>query len=346
MRLHVGLGTISGQVPSAEARSVADTYGDVLSLARLAEDAGFASLWVSEHHGAADSHMPSPLVILAAIAAVTRRIGLGTGIAIGPFQHPIRFAEDCAVVDQLSRGRLIVGIGAGWRQEEFDAFRIPMAERTGRTGELVRLLRAAWDGDPSSFEGRYLSYPRIVVTPKPMGHLRVVLGGSTPAAAARAGRLADGFLAGPQHDLAAFREQVRAFDRAARDSGRDPSRLAIGFQAITWVSRDGAVPGDVRQAIWHKMGTSLRWHAGERVSGPEDLPPLDDEAVGRRAFTGTPAQLAARLRPWVEAFPGRELHLLVRLQHAGLPLAAVADAARLFAAEVIPALDRTEAACA
>lgn len=347
MSLHIGLGTLSGQVAAGELGGVAGVYRDILSLARVADDVGFDSLWVSEHHGAADSHIPSPLVMLAAVAAVTRRLRLGTAVAIGPLQHPIRFAEDCAVVDQLSRGRLIVGIAAGWRQEEFDAFGIPIAERAGRTAELVRILRAAWDHERSSFHGRYFSYPEIVVTPRPTGHLRIVLGGSSRAAASRAGRLADGFIAGPQHDLAAFRELIDAFDDAARAAGRDPSRLAIGLQVITWVSRDGEVPLSVRQAMWHKMGTSLRWHAGERVRAPDDLPPLDEEMVRRRAFTGTPAQLVARLRPWVDEFAGRELHLIVRLQHAGLSGPTVTDAARLFAAEVIPALSRAkEVACA
>ncbi|MBI4173041.1 MAG: LLM class flavin-dependent oxidoreductase [Actinobacteria bacterium] len=347
MTLRIGIGTFSGQRAAADVRPVADVYGDVLSLARVADEAGFDSLWVSEHHGASDAHIPSPLVMLAAIAAITRRISLGTGIAIGPFQHPIRFAEDCAVVDQLSRGRLIVGIASGWRHEEFDAFGIPMAERAGRTTELVRILRAAWDSERSSFHGRYFSYPEIAVTPRPARRLPIVLGGSSPAAAARAGRLADGFTAGPQHDLAAFRALVDAFDAAARGAGRDPAGLAIGCQVIAWVSRDGETPPSALQAIWHKMGTSLRWHAGERVSGPADLPPLDEDTVRRRAFTGTPAQLVARLRPWTTGFAGREMHLIVRLHHAGLSLPAVTDAARLFAAEVMPALSRTEeVACA
>ena len=323
MALHVGLGTVSGQVPPWDERPVADVYADVLSLAGVAEEAGFDAFWVSEHHGAADSHIPSPLVVLAAVAVRTRRIALGTAVAVAPFQDPIRFAEDCAVVDQLSRGRLIVGVAAGWRQEEFDAFGVPLAERAARTAELVRRVRAGWDGP---------------IAPKPYRRIPLLLGGGSRAAAARAGRMADGFIAGPQTDPEAFRVLVEAFDVAARDAGRDPSRLMIGCQLVAWVSADGAVSEEVRRAIWHKMGTSRRWHAGSRVRTAADLPPLDDAAVRARTFSGTPAELAARLEPWVRAFAGRELHLIVKLTHAGLPLAAVAGAVRTFGESVVPAL--------
>lgn len=340
MALHVGIGTMSGQVPSDGVGSVSDTYRDILALARLADEIGIDSMWVSEHHGAANCHLPSPIVMLAALAAVTSRIALGSAMVLGPFQHPLRFVEDCAVVDQLSRGRLIVGLAPGWLDEEFAAFGIPKAERVARTTELATICRAAWDMERFSFTGRHYSYNDVSVTPRPFAHLPLVLGGTVPAAAARAGQLADGFIGAPQYDLAAFRSLVDAFDGAAREAGRDPTRLMIGFQINAWVSPDGEVPDAVRRAMWHKMGTSLRWHAGDRVNGAEDLPPLDEALIRRNSFTGTPSDVVAKIRPWVEAFPDRNLHILFRLQHAGLGLDVVEPAVRLVAAEVIPALRR------
>ena len=112
----------------------------------------------------------------------------------------------------------------------------------------------AWDEDRFSFRGRHYTYEDVSVTPKPFGPLPLVLGGSVPAAAARAGRIADGFLAGPQSDLTAFRTLVDAFDESAIDSDRDPTRMFLGFEAVTWVSEDGSVPEPVWQAIWHKLG--------------------------------------------------------------------------------------------
>src|SRR5438105_7949732 len=102
----------------------------MLELVRQAEALGFDSAWVSEHHGTSDGYLPSLLTMLAAFAAVTERIELGTGVVLTPLHDPIRLAEDCAVVDQLSAGRLILGLG--WREEEFRMLRIPIKERLAR----------------------------------------------------------------------------------------------------------------------------------------------------------------------------------------------------------------------
>jgi probable F420-dependent oxidoreductase len=336
--LYAGFGTMSGQVPFDRADRVADAYVDLLALARLAEDLGFDSLWMSEHHGARDCHIPSPVVMLAAMAAVTERILLGTGIVIAPFQHPLRFAEDCAVVDQLSRGRLIIGVGGGWRQGEFDAFGIPRSERVSRTVELATICRSAWQQERFSFSGRHHHFEDVAVTPKPCGPLPLVLGGSVPAAAGRAGRIADGFLAGPQSDLDAFRALVEAFDESATRSGRDPRQLFLGFEAITWVSEDGTVPDVVWDAIWHKLGASLQLHANGQVAEQADLPTIDRELLQRRAFVGAPADIVDQFRPWVEAFPDRQLHVLFRMLQPGLSVELLEPAMRLMTTEVIPRL--------
>ena len=342
MSLRVGIGTFSGQLPYDDIRTAADVYADILALARVADDVGFDSFWVSSHHGAPNAHLPSPIVLLAAAAAVTRRIGLGAAMVIGPLEHPLRFAEDCAVADQLSRGRLSVGIAPGWRPEEFEAFGVPMAERGERTAELALICRAAWDTGRVTHRGRHYVYDDVPVTPQPAGRLPLLMGGASPRALARAGRLADGFLGTgtPQKGLAAFRSEVEAFDAAARAAGRDPSRLTVGFNVNAWVSSDGGVPPSVRRAMWHKIGTSLAWHRGERADSAEAVPALDEAGVSERAFVGTPADLVDQARPWIEAFAGRELEVLFRLYHPGMGLAEAEPAVRLFGAEVIPALRR------
>lgn len=342
MTLRVGIGTFSGQIPFDDVRTAADVYADLLALARLADEVGFDSFWVSSHHGAPNAHLPSPIVMLAAAAAVTARISLGAGMVVAPVQDPLRFAEDCAVADQLSRGRLIVGLGVGWRPEEFAAFGIPMGERAGRTAELARVCRAAWDDGRVSLAGRHHRYDDVRVSPQPYGRLPLFMGGRAPAALRRAGRLADGFIGTgtPQQGLTAFRAAVDAFDDAARLAGRDPGRLAIGFNVNAWVSPDGAVPPLVRRAMWHKIGTSLAWHAGARTERAADVPPFDEGQVRERAFAGTPDEVVRQARPWIEAFPGRELHLLLRLYHPGMHRADAEPAVRLAAAEVIPALRR------
>jgi alkanesulfonate monooxygenase SsuD/methylene tetrahydromethanopterin reductase-like flavin-dependent oxidoreductase (luciferase family) len=117
MSVRVGVGLFTGQIPSTSGRTFAEEYRDTLELVRRAEALGFDSAWVSEHHGTSDGYLPSLLTMLAAFAAVTERIALGTGVILTPLHDPIRLAEDAAVVDQLSSGRLILGLGLGWREE-------------------------------------------------------------------------------------------------------------------------------------------------------------------------------------------------------------------------------------
>src|SRR4051794_21475431 len=106
-----GLGLFTGQQPPGASRP---PYRDAISLARAAEASGFDAFWVSEHHGFPDSYLPSPFVLLGALAATTDRLLLGAGVALAPLHHPLRLAEDSAGVDQLSRGRPGPGLGVGY----------------------------------------------------------------------------------------------------------------------------------------------------------------------------------------------------------------------------------------
>src|SRR5438034_8295207 len=135
MGVKVGIGLFTGQVPPGSDRTFTQEYREALDLVRLAETLGFDSAWVSEHHGAGDGYLASLLPTLAAFAAATERIRLGTGVVLTPFHHPLRLAEDAAAVDLLSGGRLILGLGLAWRQEEFRMFGVPVSERVRRTAE-------------------------------------------------------------------------------------------------------------------------------------------------------------------------------------------------------------------
>lgn len=127
-----GVGLYTGQ------RAGGGNYRDAVPLAVAAEEAGFDSFWVTEHHGLPDGYLPSPLTLLAALAPATSRIELGTGVLLAPLHHPLRIAEDAAVVDQLSGGRLILGLGIGYADHEYRSFGVDPATRGTRLGALVR----------------------------------------------------------------------------------------------------------------------------------------------------------------------------------------------------------------
>ena len=129
MTVDFGFGLITCQRYPGDSRSDTELYRQALALAEDADAFGLDSVWVSEHHFVDDAYLPSLLPLCAAIAARTRRVRVGTALLLAPLHDPVRIAEDAAVVDLISGGRLVLGLGLGWRPEEFDALGIPLADR-------------------------------------------------------------------------------------------------------------------------------------------------------------------------------------------------------------------------
>jgi probable F420-dependent oxidoreductase len=341
--LRIGIGLFTGQMPAGSQRTFAQEYRETLELVRLAEALGFDSAWVSEHHGASDGYLPSLLPMLAAFAAATDRIGLGTGVVLTPLHDPLRLAEDVAVVDQLSEGRLTLGLGIAWRPEEFRMFGVPVSERLSRTVETVEILRRAWTGERFSFQGDVYSYDRVRITPPPAqrGGPPILLGGYVDAAMRRSGRIGDGHITDAE-DLDAVRHAAGLMDEGAREAGRDPSRLRLALMQNAFVSDAGTDAWSiVREGVLHQLGAYTAWDEGDDTPERDALEPRGptDEEMRAGTPTGTPDEVIAALRPTVEALAdGRTVDLIVRLHYPGMDLDTAARAVELFGERVIPAL--------
>jgi probable F420-dependent oxidoreductase len=161
------------------------------------------------------------------VAAATSTIRLGTGILILPQRNPVVLAKEVATLDRLSGGRVELGIGVGWLEEEFDALGIPFADRGARTDDHVAALRALWTQDQASHDSAYTSFTNAISRPRPtQASVPIVVGGHSKAAARRAGRLGDGFFPGrgSHEELATLIEVMRA---EAVAHGRDPDAIEI-----------------------------------------------------------------------------------------------------------------------
>ena len=145
-------------------------YSRALEQIGAAETLGYDSVWTSEHHFVEDGYLPSSLVFLAAAAGRTDRLRLGTLVLLLPLHDPIRVAEDTAVLDLLSGGRVDLGVAAGYRVEEFEVFGVPHRERGKRMDEAVAILRGAWSKGRFSFKGSFFDVDDVDVTPKPLQH--------------------------------------------------------------------------------------------------------------------------------------------------------------------------------
>ena len=333
------MGLFTGQLPPGSSRSFHQEYRDTLELVKLVEEVGLDAAWVSEHHFSGDGYLPSLLPLLAAFAAVTERIELGTGVILAPFHDPIRLAEDFAVVDQLSGGRTIAGFGIGWRDEEFRAFDIDTKTRVRRMREIIDIVRLAWTEDRFDYQGKHHDLTSVAVTPKPARVPPILVGGFVDDAIRRAGRIGDGYISSrvsPPRLAEAFRLAAEARAQEGHDG---PPIVAVLQNAFVSDEPDADWPA-VRDGIGHQLGTYAGWREGSDVAGrPLAVLPPDEDDIRRTTAYGTPDEVIAELEPLVRVLADYpEGHLIVRLHYPGMRAEPAADAIRLFASDVAPAL--------
>jgi probable F420-dependent oxidoreductase len=219
-------------------------------LARTAEEAGFESLWTVDHVvipagyrsvypydpsgriGPDDTLFPDPLIWLSYIAAATSTLRLGTAILILPQRNPVVLAKESATLDYLSGGRMILGVGVGWLKEEYEALGVPWEGRGRRGEESIDAMRALWSQPQASYDGDTTSFQECHLRPQPpQGTIPIHIGGHSPVAARRAGRMGDGFFPfGVNRDgVPALLEIVR---QSALDAGREPSSIEVTMDSF------------------------------------------------------------------------------------------------------------------
>ena len=307
-------------------------YGGILDQIARAEELGWDDVWISEHHFCDDDYLPSVFPVAAAIAARTRRIRIGTAILILPFHDPLRVAEDAAVVDILSGGRLELGVGAGYRAEEFAGFGMDPKERGRRLNEALPLLRRLFAGETVTHEGEFYRYTDAALRPLPVqgAGLRLWAGGTTMPAIRRAARHCDGFLGlGPLASmLPTYRDELRK-------AGKDPGAAEVA-SALMWllVSRDPDARW--REAESHLADQITRYAKWTSAAGLDFFRPARQRAELEQqgCLIVTPEQACEILRGFVDE------NELTRFYSwtlpPGLPPEWSDEHIELFATEVIP----------
>lgn len=219
------------------------------------ESAGFESLWVSDHivlpseigsrypfaddgraTWATDTPYFDALIALALIAEATERATIGTAVLVLPLRAPVVFAKQAASIDVASGGRLRLGVGAGWLEEEFDALDVPFAGRGKRLDEWISLIRDCWTGTPGPHESELYRLPAdVLCLPTPAHRVPFLIGGHSPAALRRAGRIGDGWFAQqslPALDPEELARAVAAMRAAATEAGRDDGSLEVVLRIV------------------------------------------------------------------------------------------------------------------
>lgn len=316
-------------------------YAEFLEQVELGESLGFDSVWLEEHHGVKDHYWPSPLMGLAGAATRTRRLLLGTDVLILPFYHPVRVAEDAAMLDVMSGGRLILGAAIGYKPDEFALYQAPMQRRGARLEEAVTLIRQLWSGESVDFHGKYYEVEALQIEPRPCrpGGPPIWLGGWGELSLGRAARLGDAWLPGPTADLEKLLEARRIYHRQLAGCGVDPATRCSPLTRELIVAESDEEAR--RMAEKHLLISYRDEYGSGRWSHPlirgSDFAPVDPfDAICRNRFLiGSPETVIRQIRTFQAAFDFD--HLICRLYFPGLPHSFILDELRLLAREVIPA---------
>jgi len=235
-----------------------------------AESSGFDSVWLTEHHFCDDGYTPSPMVLAAAIGARTRRMRIGTNLMLLPLHDPVRLAEDAATLSLITGGRFTLGVGAGYRQVEFDHFGRKLSHRPSLVEEGVEVIRRAWSGEPVRFSGKRFTVGDVRVTPVPVHVPDLLLGGLMQRPIERAARIADGFLCTGGIGLDVYADALRAAGKTPADG-----KVVLGCWAIIAddPEREAARIGE---HVLYQANEYIRWGA---FGPPEETPPFPDAAT-------------------------------------------------------------------
>jgi alkanesulfonate monooxygenase SsuD/methylene tetrahydromethanopterin reductase-like flavin-dependent oxidoreductase (luciferase family) len=283
--------------PGFDGLSNAELYAAILEQAAFVDALGFDQIWLTEHHFVDDGYLPSFVPVAAAIAARTQRVRISTDVALLPFHNALRLAEDLAVLDCLSNGRMELGVGMGYALHEFEAFGVPRAERVSRTVEAVQVLRQAWSHEPVNFRGKRYAIENVQVYPKPVqaGGIPLWMAAQSEGGARRAAELGTNLL--PQGTRSAT---IDTWSEALRARGGDPARARVGiirsFLVTDDAERDWAI---VKPSEVQRMRHYTKWAetSGENVA---DFAARD--RIPQRWIVGTSDQVHDELARFIAEY--------------------------------------------
>jgi natural product biosynthesis luciferase-like monooxygenase protein len=226
---------------SPDGRSEGQMINEQLSLMETAEDYGFDSVWPAEHHFSEYGVCGSPALNLAAIARTTRKIRLGTGVVVLPLHHPIRVAEDYAMLDHLSGGRVELGVGRGYQPIEFEGFGVDQTRSRELFDESLEVIKQAWTQGRVDFEGKHYQFKDLEVRPRPLQrpHPPIWMAALSEESFEKAGRLGFNLLLSPVFggSLVDARDRISRYRDALADAGHDPSSREVGALVMFYTGK-------------------------------------------------------------------------------------------------------------
>ncbi|MEO3473797.1 LLM class flavin-dependent oxidoreductase [Roseomonas sp. CAU 1739] len=321
-------------------------YDDAVAQVKAAEQAGFAIAWFAEHHFSNYCVCPSPLMMVARMAGETSRIRLGSGVVIVPLYHPSRLIAEIGMIDSLTHGRLVLGIGSGYQPFEFERFGQDLAEAPARLLEVMGMMETAFGAETFAHQGAHYSMPTAHIAPRPVRGLPdIYVAGDNPDLHRYAAERDCVVMVTPRHFTPAMLATARArFEAIRAAAGRTPDTLRFGAMRPFCVTDDRAEAMEFLENVrWQiRLSQSLRRREQEMDGGMlvektwEGEPSLEE--MGSHMLVGDAATVASRMAAEIRA--ANPCHYLLQAQVANMAPATALRSIAAWQGAVKPLLER------
>jgi alkanesulfonate monooxygenase SsuD/methylene tetrahydromethanopterin reductase-like flavin-dependent oxidoreductase (luciferase family) len=313
-------------------------YREFLEEVLYAEEIGFDSAWLEEHHSVVNHYWPSPLICMAGAATRTSRIILGTDIAVLPFYHPVRIAEDAALLAVMSGGRFILGLAIGYRPDEFELYQVSLEKRGARFEEAIQFIRLLWTQDEVTFLGKVFQVEGGKIEPRPSIPPAIWLGGWGELSLKRAAMLGDAWVPGPTAGLQKLLQAQAFYQSCLLGLGKDSRDVPSPLTREMVIAESDEMALEVAEQ--HLLVNYRDEYGGgweHPLIGKQDTASVNHlaELTVDRFIIGSPETCIQQIQRFIDFF-GVD-HLICRLYFPGISHAFIMKELKLLAAEVMPA---------
>ena len=329
---------LNSQHPASDdpKRRLAETLEQV----RLIRALGFDSIWAGEHHITPGFHFFPQFALLARIAPEADGLCIGTNVTLLPLHNPVELAEVGAFMDVMTGGRFLLGVGLGYRPEEYAMYGIPMSQRASRLAEGVEIIRRLWSEDRVTHQGRHWQFRDAAIAPRPLQAPRppIIVGGQVEAAIRRAATIGDGWLLVPIPTLDELAPQMSLFKSARSAAGLPPSEHVCRLFEVGCAADEDAAFRRVAPFLMEKYKSYLSWGLQGVTLDADAAPEAQLRSLAAQRFAvGAPAQVADAL---VAQHRAGITHLAMRVAWPGMDHDDVMSGIELLGREVLPQVRR------
>lgn len=317
---------------TAESETARELREGTLEVARTADEVGFDGVMAGQHY-LSDFTQLQLLPFLARVTGEVESAEIATGIVLLPFYHPVEIAEQMATIDALHDERTVFGVGAGYRDVEFDAFGVPKGERVPRLVEGLEVANRLLSEDGVTYDGDFYSLEDASLPIRPDDPLPVWMAANSNRAVERAARLGDAWFVNPHSTIAEIEKQKREHYDPVRQQRSEDLEIPLLREAFVAPTREEAVDA-AREHLWEKYQRYISWGQDEAMEDATDLHRPFEELAEDRFLLGTPSEVCAELERYEEELDAN--YVVVRSHWPGMDYERTRESLELMGDEVLP----------